>query len=55
MPMLLLPLISALCAYIIFCDAQARNMNAHGWGLFILLSTMLGLPVYFLMRKPRRA
>jgi hypothetical protein len=33
-------------------DAQKRGMNPIGWGLFVFLILIIGLPAYFITRKP---
>lgn len=34
-------------------DARKRGMSQLGWGLFVFLIMIVGLPVYFLKRKPK--
>ena len=33
-------------------DASKRGMNPIGWGLFVFLICIVGLPMYLIMRKP---
>lgn len=33
-------------------DAKKRGMNPIGWGLFVFLILIIGLPAYFISRKP---
>jgi hypothetical protein len=34
-------------------DASKRGMNAWGWGIFVFLILIIGLPAYFITRKPK--
>lgn len=33
-------------------DASKRGMNPWGWGIFVFLILIIGLPVYLATRKP---
>ena len=33
-------------------DAKKRGMNSIGWGIFVFLILIIGLPAYFITRKP---
>ena len=33
-------------------DAKKRGMNSIGWGIFVFLILIIGLPAYFIARKP---
>ena len=37
----------------VFKDAKSRGMNATGWSIFVLLLLIIGLPAYFIARKPK--
>ncbi|HTA26511.1 MAG TPA: hypothetical protein VK809_01890 [Bacteroidia bacterium] len=50
--------ILALCilfpiSYWVYNDARSRGMNATGWTIFVILILIVGLPAYFMMRKPK--
>jgi hypothetical protein len=34
-------------------DAKSRGMDALPWGIFVFLILIVGLPVYFIVRKPK--
>lgn len=46
---------SVIGAYWTYRDATSRHMNGQGWALFMVLTSCLGLPIYLLARKHRRA
>jgi hypothetical protein len=54
----------ALIFYVIFSvlgtlwvarDTKRHHMNTQGWTLFMLLTSIIGLPVYFFARKRHKA
>ncbi|MFK7837853.1 MAG: hypothetical protein AB8B60_16710 [Sulfitobacter sp.] len=55
MPFLILFALSIIATYLTYKDASTRRMNAQGWAIFILLTSMIGLPFYLLARKPKAA
>ena len=40
-------------SYEVFKDARSRGMNAAAWAIFVFLMLIIGLPAYFIMRKPK--
>jgi len=34
-------------------DAISRGMNGTAWGIFVALLLIIGLPAYFIVRKPK--
>lgn len=34
-------------------DAISRGMNGVAWGLFVAFLLIIGLPAYFILRKPK--
>ncbi len=55
MPLLIFLILNVIASYLVFKDAAARDMNAIAWALFILLSSMLGLPFYLIARRSKNA
>ena len=47
---MLIPLAVAIAVGI---DASKRGMNPWGWGIFVFLILIIGLPAYFITRKPK--
>jgi uncharacterized membrane protein YdjX (TVP38/TMEM64 family) len=47
-------IIGAVIAVIIAKDANARDMNGLGWGIFTLLICIVAIPIYLIVRKPRK-
>ena len=45
--------IAAVVAVIIAKDANSREMNGLGWGVFTFLVCIVAIPVYLIVRKPR--
>lgn len=45
-------LIALAVAFWVGQDAQKRGMNPIGWGIFVFLIMIIGLPVYLATRKP---
>jgi hypothetical protein len=37
----------------VYKDAKSREMNATVWSIFVLLLLIIGLPLYFIVRKPK--
>ena len=46
--------IAAVIGFLIGQDAEARGMSGIGWGLFTFLLCIVAVPVYLIVRKPRR-
>jgi hypothetical protein len=46
-------IIAAVVAYLVGQDAVKRGMNPWGWGIFVFLIMIIGLPCYFIFRKPK--
>ena len=46
-------LIALLVAILVGRDAKTRGMNAWAWGIFVFLILIIGLPAYFIARKPK--
>ena len=46
-------IILLLVSYFVVMDAKSRGMNASFWGAFVLLFLIIGLPAYFISRKPK--
>ena len=46
-------LIALVVATLVAQDAQKRGMNPWGWGVFVFLIMIIGLPAYFIFRKPK--
>ncbi len=47
-------LIAGVIAFLISQDAQSRDMNGFGWGIFTFLLCIVAVPIYLVVRKPRR-
>lgn len=46
-------IISGIATYWVYTDAKSRNMNyAWMWALLTFLIIIIGLPLYFIFRKP---
>ena len=45
-------IISLLAAILIGQDANRRGMSSWGWGIFVFIVLIIGLPTYFIVRKP---
>ena len=45
-------IIGGLAAYWVSQDAKKRGMNPVGWAIFVFLILIIGLPAYFITRKP---
>ena len=48
-------IIAAVVAVLIANDAKTRDMNAVGWGIFTFLVCIVAIPVYLIVRKPRKS
>jgi uncharacterized membrane protein YdjX (TVP38/TMEM64 family) len=46
-------LIPLIVAIFVGKDAKTRGMNPVGWGVFVFLILIIGLPAYFIARKPK--
>jgi hypothetical protein len=44
--------IAAIVGFIVGQDAAKRGMSAWGWGLFVFLLLIVGLPAYLIVKKP---
>ena len=44
--------IAAIVGFLVGQDAAKRGMNAWGWGIFVFLIMIVGLPVYLIVKKP---
>lgn len=45
--------IGLFAAIMVGKDAKTRGMNPVGWGIFVFLILIIGLPAYFIARKPK--
>jgi hypothetical protein len=45
-------IIAIICGVLVGQDATKRGMNGLGWGLFVALICIIGLPMYLIARKP---
>ena len=45
--------IGLFAAILVGQDAKKRGMNPVGWGIFVFLILIIGLPAYFIARKPK--
>ena len=50
---LLAMFIALVVAIFVSDDARKRGMSQIGWGAFVFLFMIVGLPVYFWKRKPK--
>jgi hypothetical protein len=41
-----------IAAVLIGKDAKSRGMNGYAWGFFVLLSCIIAVPIYVIVRKP---
>jgi len=46
-------IIATIAGILVAQDAKKRGMNATGWGLFVFFLLIIGLPAYFIVRKPK--
>jgi len=46
-------IIAGIAGILVGQDAQKRGMNAWGWGIFVFLILIIGLPAYLIARKPK--
>jgi len=44
--------VAIICGILVGQDAEKRGMSPWGWGLFVALICIIGLPMYLIMRKP---
>ncbi len=54
MGQILAVIIASLIGVAVAYDAKDRDMNPIGWGLLVSLFMIVGLPLYFIMRKPKK-
>ena len=54
MELLIALIIVSVVAYFIFKDAKDRGMNGAGWAVGIFLCMIIALPLYLIVRKPRK-
>jgi hypothetical protein len=45
-------LIALVAGILVGLDAQKRGMSPWGWGVFVFLILIIGLPVYLIVKKP---
>lgn len=45
-------IVGIICGVLVGQDAGKRGMNPWGWGIFVALICLIGLPMYLIMRKP---
>jgi uncharacterized protein YacL len=45
-------IIALVVAILVGQDAVKRGMNPWVWGIFVFLIMIIGLPCYFIFRKP---
>lgn len=48
-------MIALVVAILVGQDASKRGMNSWGWGIFVFLILIVGLPWYLIVRKPKLA
>ena len=53
MPQLIGILIALVAGILVGQDAKKRGMSPWGWGIFVFLILIIGLPAYFIARKPK--
>ena len=53
MPQLIGVFIALLVGIAVGRDAKTRGMSPWGWGIFVFLILIIGLPAYFIARKPK--
>lgn len=46
--------IAAVVGVLIAKDANERDMNGVGWGIFTFLICIIAVPIYLIVRKPRK-
>ena len=45
-------IVAAIIGVVIAKDANSREMNGTGWGIFVFLVCIVALPLYLIVRKP---
>jgi hypothetical protein len=45
-------IVAAVCGLLVGQDAAKRGMNPWGWGIFVFLICIVGLPMYLVVRQP---
>ncbi len=51
---IMLIIITLVIAIAVGKDAEKRGMNAWGWGIGVFLLLIVFLPLYFILRKPKK-
>ena len=46
-------IILIIISYFIFNDAKSRGMKARFWSGFTFFASILAIPIYFIIRKPK--
>ncbi len=52
MATIIVAIIALIAAILVGKDANKRGMNMWGWSLFVFFLLIIGLPAYFIARKP---
>jgi len=47
-------IIPLICGILVGNDAEQRGMNGFVWGTFVFLFLIVGLPIYALLREPKK-
>ncbi len=47
-------IIAVFIAVAIGSDAKSRGMSGLGWGIFTFLICIVAIPIYLIVRKPRK-
>ena len=47
-------IVVSIVAVLIAKDANSRGMNGLGWGIFTFLICIAAIPIYLIVRKPRK-
>lgn len=47
-------IIAVVIAILIGKDAESRGMSGVGWGIFTFLICIVAVPIYLVVRKPRK-
>ena len=53
MILIILLALSVVGTYLVYCDAQARGMRARSWAFVMIVTSLLALPLYLLVRRPK--
>ena len=46
--------LAVVIAVLIGNDAKSRGMSGLGWGIFTFLICIVAVPIYLIVRKPRK-